>query len=83
MTRQVALKLPDELLDRLDALVAGGRFESRSHAIRGGLELVVEQEARRMIDEAFRIGFAALPEDEATGGVRRLRSGPTAGGPRR
>ncbi len=30
MTKQIAVRLPDELVDFLDELVTGGRFESRA-----------------------------------------------------
>ena len=62
MTAQIALKLPDELLSRIDALVAAGRFESRSHVVRAGLDVIILNEKRRTIDEAYRAGYAAHPD---------------------
>jgi Arc/MetJ-type ribon-helix-helix transcriptional regulator len=71
MTKQIAVKLPDELVDELDRLVQGGTFDSRSHAIRTGIEAMVARQHRQEIDQRFRDGAARLPEtmeeiDEAT-----------------
>ena len=41
MTQQIAVKLPDRLVDELDALVADGAFASRSDAVRHGIEALV------------------------------------------
>jgi Arc/MetJ-type ribon-helix-helix transcriptional regulator len=62
---QIAVKLPDGLVKALDALVEAGRFESRSHAVRYGVEHLVRSDERRRIDEAFRSGFAEHPETPA------------------
>lgn len=62
MATQVAVKLPPELVAAMDELVKGGRFESRSQAIRAGLDLVVQRARREVIDRAFVHGFEAAPE---------------------
>ena len=62
MTKQIAVKLPGHLLDAIDALVSAGRFESRSDAVRDGLEGLVRADQRRQIDDAFRRGFTEFPE---------------------
>lgn len=62
MTIQLALKLPDSTVAELDGLVRAGRFENRTHAVRAGVEAVLERERRRAIDEAFRAGFVEYPE---------------------
>lgn len=64
MTVQIAVKLPDDLLERIDTLVSEGVFASRSAAVRHGLETVVEKRKRELIDEAFREGFRRFPETE-------------------
>jgi Arc/MetJ-type ribon-helix-helix transcriptional regulator len=71
MTKQIAVKLPDDLVDELDRLVQGGTFDSRSQAIRTGIEAMVARQHRHEIDQRFRDGAAQLPEtiediDEAT-----------------
>ena len=55
----VPVSLPPELVDRLDQLVEGGSFGSRSEALRYGARLVVREERfdrlhERADDEAQR-----------------------------
>ena len=71
MTKQIAVKLPDDLVDELDRLVQGGTFDSRSQAIRTGIEAMIARQHRQEIDQRFRDGSARSPEttkdiDEAT-----------------
>lgn len=62
MTTQIAIKLPEELVEAVDRLVEEGRFESRSDAVRTGIGLVVREADRRRIDQAFAEGFRRAPE---------------------
>lgn len=63
MTTQLAVKLPEDLLARIDDLVTKGLFKSRSAAIRRGLEALVAADDRRLIDEAFRNGVSESDEE--------------------
>jgi len=73
MTQQIAVKLPDHLLKAIDDLVNAGRFESRSQAVRYGLEGLVRADDRRVIDEAFARGFTDYPDTpEELADARRL-----------
>lgn len=62
MPKQIAVKLPDEMLEAVDDLVAAGRFSSRSSAVRAGLSIVVSQAERDAIDRAFAEGFRRHPD---------------------
>ncbi len=62
MTTQVAVKLSDSMAADLDDLVSSGRFDSRSAAVRAGLELLRRQELSDTIDRAFVQGFRCAPE---------------------
>lgn len=62
MTTQIAVKLPDDMLDALDRLVAQSRFESRSDAVRAGLAQVIEASRSEQIDAAIVAGFERFPE---------------------
>lgn len=62
MTTQIAVKLPDRLVDELDALVAHGAFASRSDAVRHGIEALVRADERRRIDLAYAEGFRRVPD---------------------
>lgn len=65
MTTQIAVKLPDDLVSRIDTLVARGDFPSRSAAVREGLEAILAGGRRKAIDDAFEQGFAAIPETKS------------------
>ena len=62
MTTQIAVKLADDLVVALDQLVHEGRFDSRSDAVRQGLERVVRDARADAIDRAFAEGFRRVPE---------------------
>lgn len=65
MTTQIAVKLDDRVVVELDQLVAQGRFDSRSAAVRAGLAAILEGERRRRIDDGFREGYARSPDTPA------------------
>lgn len=60
MTVQVAVRLPDELVDALDALVDSGSAESRSSVI----VTAIRRELRRLQDER---DIAILSRDAGAG----------------
>ncbi|MGH9045242.1 MAG: hypothetical protein ACRDVP_10510 [Acidimicrobiales bacterium] len=74
-TEQIAVRLPEELLSDLDALVASGVYESRAAAVRAGVQAITALEHRRRIDQAIVAGYQRTPpnavEDDAA--VRSLR----------
>ena len=67
MTIQVPVRLTEVDVAALDAVVASGRFASRSEALRAGLERVLGEEREREIDEAYRRGYGATPQKEWVG----------------
>ncbi|HZT67191.1 MAG TPA: ribbon-helix-helix domain-containing protein [Acidimicrobiales bacterium] len=62
---QIAAKLPDDLVRRVDQLVADGLLPSRSWAVRRGLEMVVADTRASAIDRAFREAYSRVPETGA------------------
>lgn len=62
MSRQIAVKLPDNLVDEIDRLVEDGAFDSRSQAIRSGLEAVVAGQRRQAIARRYQDAMTRLPE---------------------
>jgi len=60
-TEQIAIRLPEELLSELDALVASGAFESRAAAVRAGVQAITALEHRRQIDRAIVAGYQRTP----------------------
>lgn len=65
MTVQIAVKLPDEILARIDALIADGAFANRSAAVRRGLQALVDAHHRLDVDRAYVEGYSRTPESEA------------------
>jgi Arc/MetJ-type ribon-helix-helix transcriptional regulator len=63
ITVQIALKLDDAVVRELDELVGKGIYESRSDAVRRAVDRTLALHRRREIDDAFRAGFAADPDD--------------------
>ena len=68
-TEQIAVRVPEDLLDLVDALVDKGVFESRAAAVRAGLEVVTDVARRRAVDDAVVQGYRRIPptrtEEEA------------------
>jgi Arc/MetJ-type ribon-helix-helix transcriptional regulator len=65
MTIQIAVKLPDEIVARIDELVAQGAFPSRSAVVRRGLEAIVAAHKGRAIDRAYEEAYRRFPETDA------------------
>ena len=64
-TEQIAVRLPRELLEEIDDLVARGVYESRAAAVRAGVEAVAESERRRQVDQAVIKGYQRRPAGAA------------------
>lgn len=60
-TEQIAVRLPEELLARLDDLVSRGLYESRAAAVRAGIEAITELERRWAVDRAITEGYRRSP----------------------
>lgn len=67
MSVQIAVRLADEELERLDAAVARGVFPSRAAAVRAGLARLLREERETQIDEAYRRAYATEPQEEWVG----------------
>jgi len=64
MSRQIAVRIPDQLVLELDALVDAGGFESRADAVRRALEALVDLERRRQTGEAIARGYRRAPQSD-------------------
>jgi len=69
MTIQVPVRMPESDVAALDAVVASGRFASRSEALRAGLAQLLREEQQREIDAAYQRGYGARPQEEWVGAV--------------
>jgi len=75
MRHQIAVRLPDADLARLDEAVERGVFASRAEAVRAGLALLWKEQRDRQIAEEYRRAYAKHPQDDAL-----LRAGATLAG---
>lgn len=60
-SQQIAVRLPKDLLTRLDELVRAGLYESRAAAVRAGVEAIAEIERRREVDRSIVEGYKRMP----------------------
>jgi Arc/MetJ-type ribon-helix-helix transcriptional regulator len=65
MTVQIAVKLPEELVNQVDGLVVQGVFANRSQAVRAGIEALVASERKREIDKQYREAYPRSPETKS------------------
>jgi Arc/MetJ-type ribon-helix-helix transcriptional regulator len=65
MTIQIALRIPDELVEQLDIVVAEGRYPTRTDAVRAAIQELAERERRRRIDAAIVDGYTRIPPTAA------------------
>lgn len=59
------MRLPEELLDQLDDLVATGLYRSRAAAVRAGIEAITELARRRRTDRDVIEGYRRVPATAA------------------
>lgn len=58
MSTQIAVRLPDELVEHLDRLVSSGDVESRAAAVK----IALERDRRRRLYEADVVALGATPD---------------------
>lgn len=64
---QIAIRLSDDDLDRLDAAVTQGRYPTRAAAVRAGVERLLRDERDHEIEEQYRRAYGAQPQDASPG----------------
>ena len=74
---QIAVRLDEDDVARLDDMVSEGRFDSRAEAVRAAVRGMLDAERRRAAGEAIAAGYRRVPQsdDEVTAAevnVRRL-----------
>jgi Arc/MetJ-type ribon-helix-helix transcriptional regulator len=67
MSEQIAVRIPDELAESLEDLVARGRFETKAEAIRSALESLIDSERRRRVGELIVQGYLRVPQEDDEG----------------
>ncbi len=61
---QFVTRVDDLLARAVDDLIEAGVFETRSEAVRAGLDVIVDRERRRLIGEQINAGYERVPESE-------------------
>ncbi len=68
-SQQIAVRLSEESLAKLDEMVAEGAYESRASAVRAGIDILTEQTWRQGVDRLIQEGYRRIPptaaEDDA------------------
>jgi Arc/MetJ-type ribon-helix-helix transcriptional regulator len=67
MTVQVPVRLTEEDVSALDAMVATGHFLNRSDAVRAAVAQLLREQREREIDEAYAKGYGEHPQEEWIG----------------
>jgi Arc/MetJ-type ribon-helix-helix transcriptional regulator len=62
---QLVTRIDNELAESIDQLIAEGVVESRSDAVRKGLQALIEQTRRRRTAEAIIAGYTDHPQTDA------------------
>lgn len=62
MTVQLVTRVPEALASEIDELVREGVYDSRSHAVRAGLEGVIDRRRRAGIGHAIVAGYRRVPQ---------------------
>jgi len=65
MSTQLAIRIPDELLQDLDWVVRRLNYESRTEAMRDALVKLIDHERRRHLGEEIAEGYRRMPQTEA------------------
>lgn len=61
---QLVTRIPDEVAEAIDDLVAARVFASRSDAVRAGLDAVIDRERRAAVGRAIVDGYRRVPQDD-------------------
>jgi len=64
MSEQIAVRIPDALVQDLDEVVARGDFANKAEAVRTAIEALVDAERRRRIGVSIAEGYRRLPQTD-------------------
>ena len=64
MTVQLVTRVSDGVVAAIDELVREGVFESRSDAVRAGLDTVIDRHRRAEVGRAIADGYRRLPQSD-------------------
>jgi Arc/MetJ-type ribon-helix-helix transcriptional regulator len=62
MAAQLAVRLSDETVNRLDRLIRAGTYANRTEAVRAAIESLVADSERREVEAAIVAGYEKSPD---------------------
>ncbi|MGI9016119.1 MAG: ribbon-helix-helix domain-containing protein [Euzebya sp.] len=73
---QLAARFPTEIVERLDQMVAEGRFDSRAAAVRDAVMALLDGERRRLEGETIAEAYRRTPQtdEEVAGAMASARA---------
>jgi Arc/MetJ-type ribon-helix-helix transcriptional regulator len=67
MSKLITFRISEERMERLDSLVAGGRYPTRAAAMTAALDRLLDEERERAIDRAIVDGYTRSPPTASEG----------------
>ena len=67
MTQQLAIRIPTDQLEQLDALIERGLFANRTEALRAALARLLVDARDEAIADSYRRGYERHPQEEWVG----------------
>ena len=64
MSIQIAIRIPTDLADELESLVASGRFDTKADAVRFALEALIDAEQRADVGRRIVEGYQRVPQED-------------------
>ena len=61
MSLMITVRMSDDRVEQLDALVASGAYATRASAVRAAVDRLLALEERRAIDRAIIDGYTRIP----------------------
>jgi Arc/MetJ-type ribon-helix-helix transcriptional regulator len=65
MPIQLAVKLPESIVEEVDRLIEAGRFANRTDAVRAALDRMLEELQEEQVTAAIVDGYRRIPPDQA------------------
>ena len=64
MSEQIAVRPPEDVVERLNELISSGRFGSKAEAVRAAIGSMLEAERRRELGDRIAEGYRRVPQTD-------------------
>jgi putative addiction module CopG family antidote len=65
MTKQLAVRLPDQMVREVDSLIAEGQYANRTEVVRAALDRLLDEIKQQHLDAAIVDGYRRVPDAPA------------------